>query len=452
MIDKVSIQRINNKEIMYVYINVNYDFSLDDFNKKRKGIEKYIKRFIKNNKITFKGNVVNIIIGGFFAGSIILNNYSHKSNIYSVNNDTKYIGNEVIKKTIDNTPIEKIINLKKEEKTEEQKAFNNSTDNVKKENTKKDNSSIKKSTSIKSNKKSNTTKNNNTKTKSKNNTNSNTTNNKNNNNTKKEIDNNIYINLSRNGKVQKIALEEYLIGVVGAEMPAAFNIEALKAQAVISRTYALKAQSKGKTLSDNESNQSYKSNDELKKIWGTNYNTYYSKIKKAVNETKGMYLTYNGGYIEAVFHSTSNGKTESSVNVWGNSYPYLVSVSSEYDNLNASFIKTKTISYDELSKKLGFSISMETEFIIINKTSGNRVNKITIQDKSYTGVKLRNLLGLRSADFDIKKDEDGIIFTTRGYGHGVGLSQYGANGYAKNGWNYKKILLHYYPGVTLRNL
>ena len=255
-----------------------------------------------------------------------------------------------------------------------------------------------------------------------------------------------------NGKIEKVELEEYIIGVVGAEMPAAFHIEALKSQAVISRTYALKAKSKGKTLSDNESTQSYKSNDELKKIWGSNYDTYYNKIKKAVSETKGMYLTYKGNYIEAVYHSTSNGKTESSINVWGNSYSYLVSVESKYDTLNSSFTKSKKISYDELSKKLGFNINQETEFNIISKTSGNRVNKIDIGKKEFTGVQLRNLLGLRSADFDIINEVDGVVFTTRGYGHGVGLSQYGANGYAKNGLNYQKILLHYYPGVSLNHL
>ena len=454
MIDKYEIKKINNKDVMYIYINIDYDFSIAEFNKKRKRIEKYIEDFIKNNKIAFQGNIVNIIISGVFIGSILLNTHPNKLNTYDINNNSKYISNEVIKRVTDNSAIEKII----DSKMEEEKQILNENSNT----TKKDDSITKKSTNTKNNKSNKTIKKSNIKVTTNNNTKKSNTKVTTNNNTKKstttdmtvkkEVDNNTYINLSRKGTVQKIELEEYIIGVVSAEMPAAFNIEALKAQAIISRTYALKAKSKGKTLSDNESNQSYKSNDELKRIWGSNYNTYYNKIKKAVNETNGMYLTYKGNYIEAVFHSTSNGKTENSVNVWGNSYPYLVSVESKYDDLNSSFTKTKKISYGELSKMLGFTISSETSFNIINKTSGGRVNRVTIEDKEYTGVKIRNILGLRSADFDIKKEEDGITFTTRGYGHGVGLSQYGANGYAKNGWNYKKILFHYYPGVTLKNL
>ena len=267
--------------------------------------------------------------------------------------------------------------------------------------------------------------------------------------TTKKVDNNIYISLNKNGKVSKIELEEYLIGVVGAEMPAAFHIEALKAQAIVSRTYALKKHSKGEVLKANESNQSYKTNSELKSLWGSNYETYYNKIKKAVTSTKGKYLTYNGKYIEAVFHSTSNGKTESSVNVWGNSYPYLVSVASPYDNLNKTFTKSVKISFNDLSKKLGFSINQETTWQIVSKTSGNRVKEIKVDNHSYSGVALRNLLGLRSADFDVSVKEDGVVFTTRGYGHGVGLSQYGANGYAKNGSTYEQILKHYYKGVKI---
>ena len=426
MIDKYEIKKENNEEVLYVYISLDYDFSLNEFNDKIKDIKTYIKEFIKKNEISFRGNVVNIMIGGFLISSILLNN-NFKSNNYTIDKDIKLVGSEVMKKTTSNEAIVKAkeLNKAKEDNTKKTVVKSNTTNTNK--------TTTKKSTKTTSTKKSITTKKSTTTTTS-----------------KAKVDNNIYINLKRNGKVQKIELEEYIIGVVGAEMPAAFNIEALKAQAIISRTYALKARSKGKTLSDNESTQSYQSNDQLKAKWGSNYNTYYNKIKKAVNETKGMYLTYKGNYIEAVFHSTSNGKTEASVNVWGNTYPYLVSVESKYDNLNSSFQKDKKITYSELSKKLGFTVSSETEFNILGKTSGNRVSKISVGSNTYTGVKLRNILGLRSADFTIKKIDDGVIFTTKGYGHGVGLSQYGANGYAKNGYSYQKILLHYYPGVSLK--
>lgn len=449
MIDKYRITRINNEEVMFVYLSLNYDFSMQDFNQKKDDLIKYLKEYLKKNHITFKGNVVNVMVGGFLVGSILLNNYQTKSHNYSIINEQKYVGNEVIKKGTDTSVIQKVIDLEKEKQKEAQEKEKEVVNNTK-------NTSVKKSTTSQSTKSNVSKKTNTSTTKTKNSTKTNSTttktnNNKSNNSNQKAVDNNIYINLKRGGKVEKIELEEYIIGVVGAEMPAAFHIEALKAQAIISRTYALKARSKEKTLSDNESTQSYKSNDELKKLWGANYNTYYNKIKSAVTKTKGMYLTYKGNYIEAVYHSTSNGKTESSVNVWGNSYPYLVSVESKYDNLNSSFTKTKKISYEELSKKLGLTITGETIFNIISKTSGNRVNQITIGDKTFTGVKLRNLLGLRSADFSILKEDDGVVFTTKGYGHGVGLSQYGANGYAKNGLNYKQILLHYYPGVSLKN-
>ena len=160
------------------------------------------------------------------------------------------------------------------------------------------------------------------------------------------------------------------MGVVGAEMPASFHNQALMAQAIIARTYALKANSKGQILSDNESTQSYKDNDELKSLWGSSYNAYYNKIKGAVISTKGMYLTYNGEYIDAVYHSTSNGKTEDSSNVWGNYFPYLVSVESPYDSLNPSFSQDKTITYQELSTKLNTDINIDTDFFIQSKTSG----------------------------------------------------------------------------------
>ena len=235
-------------------------------------------------------------------------------------------------------------------------------------------------------------------------------------------------------------------------MPASFNVEALKAQAVIARTYALKANSRGTVLSDNESSQSYKSNEELKSLWGSSYNTYYNKVKGGVDSTRGMYLTYNGSYIEAVYHSTSNGRTEDSSNVWGNYFPYLVSVDSPYDSSNPSYLKTVSFSYSDIFKKLGVIITSDTDFIINGKTSGDRVSSISVGEVSFTGVDFRNKLGLRSADFDIEKNDEGVVITTRGYGHGVGMSQYGANGMAKSGSSYRDILFHYYSGVTLKSL
>ena len=272
---------------------------------------------------------------------------------------------------------------------------------------------------------------------------------------KQEIkeDNKNYITIKRsNGLITNLEIEEYVIGVVGAEMPASFDEEALKAQAVIARTYAVSSLNKGKILTDNSSTQNYKDNEELKKMWGNNYNKYYQKVKNAVDDTKGIYLTYNGQIIDAVYHSTSNGQTENAKYVWGTSKPYLVSVDSTYDTSNKSFNYEKFIAYADLSKKLNMEINFDTNFNIISKTAGNRIDKIQINDKTYTGVELRNLLGLRSADFEITKEENGINFKTKGYGHGVGLSQYGANGMAKAGYNYQEILTHYYTGVKLTKI
>ena len=187
-------------------------------------------------------------------------------------------------------------------------------------------------------------------------------------------------------------------------------------------------------------------------MWGANYNKYYQKIKNAVNNTKGLYLTYDGKIIDAVYHSTSNGQTENAEYVWGTSKPYLVSVDSPYDTTNKSFNYEKFITYNDLSKKLNMDINENSVINIISKTQGNRIEKIEINNKTYSGVQIRNLLNLRSADFELSLEDDGIIFKTKGYGHGVGMSQYGANGMAKAGYNYEQILKHYYKGVKLTKI
>ena len=232
-------------------------------------------------------------------------------------------------------------------------------------------------------------------------------------------------------------------------MPASFNKEALKAQSVLARTYTLKCLKNGKTITDNSSTQNYKSINELKNMWGISFDTYYNKIVNAVNSTKGEYLSYNGDYIEAVYHSTSNGKTENSINVWGNSFPYLISVESIYDNTNKNFIVSKFFTYEEISNKLERIITSDSIFNIISRNESGRVNNIEIDGINYNGVDFRTLLGLRSTDFDIEKVNDGVFITTKGYGHGVGMSQYGANGMANNGYSYKDILFHYYRGVNI---
>lgn len=257
------------------------------------------------------------------------------------------------------------------------------------------------------------------------------------------------ISLIHNGNTINIELEDYVIGVVAAEMPASFHIEALKAQSVIARTYSLNKLSKGVTLTDNNSTQNYIDIDQMRNKWGADFDKYYNKIKDAVLSTEGTTLKYNDEYIDAVYFSTSNGYTEDSINVWGNDIPYLKSVESYWDRDASSFFRTQTMDLNTFNSKLGTNISNGDEISIIERNGSSRVNKISVGGKIFSGVQFRNILGLRSADFDIGLNDNLLTITTRGYGHGVGMSQYGANGMAQNGYNYKQILSHYYSNVSI---
>lgn len=446
MIYDYEISKKNNEEILYLYLNFDTEFSRLKAKDKKKKINQIVKDFIKENRIKFNGQKVAIIIGGILVTTLVITNTGIKETESTVN-DTGYNYSLNLKSDIFSNEIKPVANDEEKqiikEETEEDVAIN--VAKVEKKTTAAEKKVTKKAVV---NKRVNSS--------------SNTQENKNepSQNAKEEtqpkvepVDTNTYVTIKRtNGNYEKIELEEYIIGVVGAEMPAAFNIEALKAQAVIARTYTLKAIETGKQLTDNSSTQNYKNNEELKKVWGISFNTYYSKIKNAVMSTKGLYLTYNGEIIEAPYHSTSNGQTEDARYVWGNAFPYLVSVYSKYDNLNPTFEKSTFISYSDLSAKLKMSIDKDTNINIMDMTAGNRIATILINEQSFTGVFIRNTLGLRSADFAIQREETGLTFTTRGYGHGVGLSQYGANGMAKNGSTYEQILKHYYQGVKLTKM
>ncbi len=252
-----------------------------------------------------------------------------------------------------------------------------------------------------------------------------------------------------NGQVITIPISEYLIGVVAAEMPASFSLEALKAQSVVSRTYALKLLSQGRKLTDTSSTQNYKDNNQLKAMWGNSYTTYYQKIKQAVEETKNITIQYQGQYIDAVYHSTSNGKTEDAAMVWGNDVPYLKSVDSKWDLEASSYLRTTSIELSHLFLLLGIPQEEMFSFQVLERTASGRVKTVQIGNQIFQGVDLRTRLGLRSTDFDFSISESHVIVTTKGYGHGVGMSQYGANGMAKAGYTYDAILKHYYQGVTL---
>jgi len=436
MINGYSIKKENNEDILCLYLDFNSEFANFDFNNKKEEFKETIKNYIKKNKIKFNGTKVAIVVGGIVMVTLLINNQAPlQDNITPTiveKVENKLEENDSIKEDISNEIVskEEISNdeqIKEEikiEQNQKEEIKNNKPQNTQKEEIKQEQNNKKEEIKVEESNKQ-----------------------------PEHKEEKKYVTIYRSsGTVLTIELEEYIIGVVGAEMPASFHEEALKAQAIIARTYALKAIENNKVLTDTSSTQNYKDNTQLKKMWGSDYNYYYNKIKNAVEKTKGIYLTYNNQIIEAVYHSTSNGQTESAQFVWGNNFDYLVSVESPYDSTNKSFETDKFLTYEQLSNKLNTTIDSETEFNIISYTDGNRVENIEINGNNYTGVKLRSLLGLRSADFEINKNEEGITFKTKGYGHGVGLSQYGANGMAKNGYTYKQILKHYYQGISINYL
>lgn len=259
-------------------------------------------------------------------------------------------------------------------------------------------------------------------------------------------------------QMEKLPLEKYITGVVAAEMPADFEMEALKAQALTARTYIVKQKltsdrvglPEGADTSDTEFHQVYKNDDELKKIWGADYSWKIKRINEAVQETAGQILTFEGEPITATFFSTSNGFTENSEDYWPNSFPYLRSVQSPWDKNSPKFSDQKVISIKEFETKLGVTVTNKSEVgTITERTAGKRVGKVQINGKVLSGKDIREKLGLKSSDFNWQVKGDNIVINTKGYGHGVGMSQYGANGMANEGKDYQDIVKHYYQGVEI---
>lgn len=259
-------------------------------------------------------------------------------------------------------------------------------------------------------------------------------------------------------QIEKLPLDEYLVGVVASEMPADFEKEALKAQALAARTYIVSHFMRGEEgklpdgadVYDTEVHQVYKSIAELKQLWKSDYDWKMAKVTEAVQETGGQILTYEGNPITATFFSTSNGFTENSESVWPNAYPYLKSVESPWDVGTPKFGGQKAFAAADFEKKLGVKLPAGNEIgKITETTAGKRVGKVDIGGKVISGVDIRDKLGLKSTDFIWERKGDNIIITTKGYGHGVGMSQYGANGMAAEGKTYQEIVAHYYQGVEI---
>ncbi|MDN5325476.1 MAG: stage sporulation protein [Moorella sp. (in: firmicutes)] len=275
------------------------------------------------------------------------------------------------------------------------------------------------------------------------------------------------------GITKIIPLEEYIAGVVAGEMPANFEPEALKAQAIAARTYTLKKIEEAKIkpdashpnadiCTDPAHCQAWAGDDVLRQRWGMiGFWRYKNKIQAAVQATRGMVLTYQGQLIDPVYHANGGGRTESAAAVWGRDVPYLQSVPSPWDKTSPRYNDSRTYSLRELDSKLGVNLEAVptaalaapggTAIRVLEKTPTGRVKTIKIGGKTFAATDLRKLLGLPSTDFTWQVQGDRITFHTIGYGHGVGMSQYGANGMAREGKNFAEILAYYYRGTKIEN-
>ena len=273
-----------------------------------------------------------------------------------------------------------------------------------------------------------------------------------------EIEDNFYITVFRVSldEYQLIPFEEYILGVVAAEMPASWELGALQAQAIAARTYALRVYNSRGYILDTVTHQVYLDNDQLRygygvrSGWGDDFDRWFERIEEAVNSTRGKVLMYEGELIIPMFFSMSNGATENNEDVFvGGPRPYLRSVPSlGYSNV-ANFESSENWSIENLRTAFGDN-SITTENIIILSTSeGGNVKEVQIGSNIYTGRYVRERLSLRSASFILDFDDNWVRFTTFGNGHGVGMSQHGANFMARNGYNYVEILTHFYQNIVI---
>ena len=258
--------------------------------------------------------------------------------------------------------------------------------------------------------------------------------------------------------VTEMDLDSYITGVVLAEMPASFEEEALKAQSVAARTYTRKAAATGgkhgdgSVCTDSACCQGYITEEDYLQKGGTGESV--DKIRSAVFSTTGCVLTYEGELIEAAYFSCSGGSTEDAAAVWGTDFPYLQSVDSPGEEGDAVYAQTLEFTPEEFAAALGRDLRGNPEhwFTITTYTEGGGVAAMTICGERYAGTQLRTLLGLRSTAFTVAATQEKIAVTTRGYGHRVGMSQYGADAMAASGCTYREILAHYYPGTVLTKI
>lgn len=272
---------------------------------------------------------------------------------------------------------------------------------------------------------------------------------------------------TESGQIEEINLDKYLYGVVSAEMPVVFEKEALKAQAVVARTYTIyQIQNNGSKHEGAHICDSYQccqawitKEDRLAKWEEEERENNWQKITEAVNETAGKIITYEGKPINAFFHSNSGGVTESSVNIWGGvDYPYLKSVETSGEEGYSQYSSEVSYTHEELLNKIKekypnvqIDFNIENSIQILEYTNSGRVRTIKFGNIQIAGTEARTILGLKSTNFGVNKQDGKIIFSVTGYGHGVGMSQTGADSLAKSGKGYEEIIKHFYTGVQITN-
>lgn len=266
--------------------------------------------------------------------------------------------------------------------------------------------------------------------------------------------------LKESDKLSRVGADDYIFGVLAAEMPANYSEEALKAQAVASYTYALYKKNINSSESyditdDSQTDQAYISRQEALDRWGSSADEYEKKLDSVIDSVRGYVITYESKPILAAYHSLSAGKTESAKNIWGSDFAYLQSVESVGDLLSPEYMSTKKVGQEDFCKKLkdlGVKFSGDADSYVdgLTSTSSGTVLTVTVCGTKVDGGDIRSAFSLPSQCFDISCDDDGFTFTCRGKGHGVGMSQYGANYLAKQGSSFVEILGWYYPSCEMR--
>lgn len=265
--------------------------------------------------------------------------------------------------------------------------------------------------------------------------------------------------LAEDGNVMEIGLEEFLVGVLAAEMPATFEPAALEAQTIAARTYIYShlepygapRHANATICTDSTHCQAYANEQTLRQRWGNNFATYYDAVCRAVATTKGMVIFYDDQPIEALYCSTCGGRTEAVVDVWGRELPYLQSVECRWDSHAPRYSAAQVLTLAAVADALQVS-EASLKAMSADYTAGGAIAQLTVDGKQLSGSELRQALGLNSANVSWLIDGERILISTIGYGHGVGLCQYGADGMAQQGYTAIEILQYYYQGINIQNL